>query len=89
MTLRSGGNPQLLDGFREFWTGVGEHIGESFIRGMADKIRPINAIVADQLLYVAEHSNRLAAENGELWERAMTLEAKRMRYFVANWPDAA
>jgi len=86
MTIRSGGNPQLLDGFREFWSGAGEHISESFIRGMADKIRPLSPLTAGQLMNCAEHSNRLAAENAELWERAMSLEEKRYRYFVTNWP---
>lgn len=54
-----------VDG-REFHSCVGEHISEGFIRGYADKIRPINSKIADDLLNIAEHSNRLALENHEL-----------------------
>ena len=77
--------PQSIDG-REFWIGVGEHISEAFIRRMADKVKPLNESISHDLLNIAEHSNRLAAENRELWQRAMPMAELRMRYFISNWP---
>lgn len=73
-------------GMREFWSCTGEHISEAFIRGYADTIRPLSPKVSDDLMNIAEHSNRLAVENKELWGRAMSLEECRMRYFVSQWP---
>jgi hypothetical protein len=78
--------PQIIDN-REFWSCVGEHISEAFVRGYADKIRPLNRSISDDLLNIAEHSNRLAVENRELQFRALTSEQARLRYFVVHWPQ--
>lgn len=79
-------DPQVI-GSREYWLLLGAYPGG--IHTFADKIRPLNEHVAEQLLDITECNSRLSVENHEIHSRAMPLEEWRLRYFVTNWPEAS